>query len=262
MRTILVPIESGVHYETARDHLCRLAPLYGSRTLGLQVIDTFDLEKELGDREEARRLLERDARLRVEAFERECRDKGIASSGETVIGETVEEIALYAQRSDLLLIGEALSDEEGLERRQRRVRAVLHRLTRPLLIAREGYEKMRRIVMGYDGCEKGGHALQWSADLAERASAELVFVVCADTREMIAQLAEEAEAYLDAYRIHRSVRTAEGHPGEALAQTARQSSADLVVVGSHGHGRLHEMAFGSTTRYVLENVPMSLLIWR
>lgn len=263
IRTLFIPVESGVHYETALAHLHRLAPLYDSRALGLRVIDTFDLEKGLEGTEEARRLLEREASRHIDGFEQNCRQWGVKVSAEVVIGETIEEIAQYTRRADLVLLGEALSDEQdGFERQQRRVRDLLHRITRPALIAREGYENLARLVVGYDGSEKGGHALQWSADLAERAAAELALVTVAATKELGTQLIEEAGAYLEGYRLAWTSHLSEGHPGEALAHVARENRADLVIVGSHGHGRFHEMAFGSTTHYVLEHIPMSLMIWR
>ena len=40
------------------------------------------------------------------------------------------------------------------------------------------------------------------------------------------------------------------------------TGADMLILGSHGHGRLHELAFGITTDFALENIRSSILIYR
>ncbi|WP_284614778.1 universal stress protein [Aquabacterium humicola] len=49
-------------------------------------------------------------------------------------------------------------------------------------------------------------------------------------------------------------------PGEALLALARRDGVDLLVMGCHGHGRLHELLFGSTTCSVLQRPPLPLLL--
>lgn len=261
MRTILIPLEPGASHAVAMAHARRIAPLYKSRLLGLHVIDTQILQKGEGT-EEIRRLLEREAQQHLDAFTTDCQSMGLPSVTDTVIGEPVEEISQYTGRGDLLLVGESLQAGSDEEDRKKRVDALLHRITRPMLVAREGHEGLKRIVVGYDGSEKGGHALQTSADLAERASAELILVTVASSKELGTRLQEEAAAYLGAYAVNWHSAPSEGHPGAALAKTVQDENADLVVVGAHGHGWIHEAAFGSTTRYILEYIPASLLIWR
>jgi nucleotide-binding universal stress UspA family protein len=47
-----------------------------------------------------------------------------------------------------------------------------------------------------------------------------------------------------------------------IAQTARDESADLVVIGSHGHGALRKMMLGSVTSRVLAEATMPVLVVR
>lgn len=262
MRTILIPIEPGASQTVAMAHARRIAPLYKSRLLGLHVIDTQILQKGLEGTEEIRRLLEREAQQHLDAFTTDCQSMGLPSATDTVIGEPIEEISQYTGRADLLLVGESLQADNDEKEHQKRIDALLHRITRPLYLAREGHEGLERIVVGYDGSEKGGHALQTAADLAERASAELILATVASSKELETRLQEEASVYLGAFTVNWRSAPSEGHPGAALAKTAQDENADLVVVGAHGHGWIHEAAFGSTTRYLLEYVPTSLLIWR
>lgn len=263
LRTILIPVEDGIHNAVATEHLWTLAPLYKSRVYGIRIVDIGTLEKGMHKTGEARRLLDRDARQHLSAFDQTCQAHGLRCKTDVIIGETVEEITLSVPRADMLIMGEALSvSGEEYKARKDVVREVLRRTARPMLIAREGHEKMKRIVVGYDGSEKGGHALQLAADLAERASSLLTVVVAADTRERGAALIDGATVYLEAYHLTWKPVLFTGTPNEALSHAAQDGPADLVVVGSHGHGRLHELTFGSTTNHVLEYIHTSILIYR
>jgi nucleotide-binding universal stress UspA family protein len=52
----------------------------------------------------------------------------------------------------------------------------------------------------------------------------------------------------------------EGAPAAQIVQTARAWGADLVVMGSHGRGRLGDLVQGSTTRTVIRDAPCPVLI--
>ena len=47
---------------------------------------------------------------------------------------------------------------------------------------------------------------------------------------------------------------------DALIAECRKLNADLLVMGSYGHSRLHELLPGSTTYRVLHRSPFPLLI--
>jgi nucleotide-binding universal stress UspA family protein len=48
--------------------------------------------------------------------------------------------------------------------------------------------------------------------------------------------------------------------GEALLERAERSAADLVVMGGYGHSRLREWIIGGTTRDMLRQVDIPLLL--
>jgi nucleotide-binding universal stress UspA family protein len=53
-----------------------------------------------------------------------------------------------------------------------------------------------------------------------------------------------------------------GHPGEEIAAAADASKADLVVMGSHGHGAFAGLVLGSVTNSVLARTKRPLLVLR
>ncbi|MBI4552024.1 MAG: universal stress protein [Candidatus Latescibacteria bacterium] len=260
---MLIPVEDGVHGVVAYEHLWRFAALYQARVYGVRVIDPAAVESGLHETAEAQGLLEEDARQRLAEFETLCQTRGHRSKAELIIGNFVEEVVASSQKADFLIIGEAVSARGDKDRpRVEVVHQVLRKVAKPTLIARKGYEQLRRILVGYDGSEKGGHALQLAADMAERTSARLTVVAACETAQQGAPLVDWATAYLESYRLSWKPVLLETTPNEAITQTAHDEGADLVIIGSHGKSRLHELAFGSTTNHVLEYVRASILIYR
>ena len=52
-----------------------------------------------------------------------------------------------------------------------------------------------------------------------------------------------------------------GSPIDCLRQEAFDWDADLIVVGSHGHGRDGRMLLGGTTEQLVNDLPTSVLIY-
>ncbi len=48
--------------------------------------------------------------------------------------------------------------------------------------------------------------------------------------------------------------------GETIASRARESDADLLVMGAHGYGGPGHVVLGSATRYLLDHVPVPVLM--
>jgi nucleotide-binding universal stress UspA family protein len=53
-----------------------------------------------------------------------------------------------------------------------------------------------------------------------------------------------------------------GHPAEEIARRADKAAVDLIVMGSHGHGALASLLFGSVTREVMARSKRPLLLLR
>ena len=86
----------------------------------------------------------------------------------------------------------------------------------------------------------------------------------ADQRSAAPALMDAARAQIVAAapRISVSTRILEGTPQDVIVQEARDWNADLIVLGSHGHGRLKRMVLGSVAGAVAANAPCSVQIVR
>jgi len=122
----------------------------------------------------------------------------------------------------------------------------------------------RLIVVGVDGSEGGRRALRWAADeaAARGGAVEAVIAWSWDGLEYGPTAASRAdeEALRAAQVIDAEIRhvierngsilpiareVIEGPPGDVL--TAAGRSADLLVLGSHGHGRVRHTVLGSVS---------------
>src|SRR4051794_36661356 len=54
----------------------------------------------------------------------------------------------------------------------------------------------------------------------------------------------------------------EGPPARALIERSRSGEFDLIVMGSHGHGRLHNTLLGCVSQKVLSASPIPVLLTR
>jgi nucleotide-binding universal stress UspA family protein len=114
------------------------------------------------------------------------------------------------------------------------------------------------IVVGVDGSEAGGAALDLAAQLAASVGSRLL-AVCA-TADVVAAM---AEAQLAAVRLRYPAlpveeRVVDGTAYRVLAEQARD--ARLLVIGRHRVGPGIDVVLGSTAHGLVESVPCPVLI--
>lgn len=137
---------------------------------------------------------------------------------------------------------------------------------------------IRRIVVGVDGARCSIDALEWAASLAEMTSATVEVLTVwewptsygvalflpsdydpgADAERML------EEAVTVARRVHPDVEfqpvVVEGQPAPVLVEASR--GADLLAVGSRGHGAFAGMLIGSVSEHCATNAHCPVLVMR
>lgn len=132
-----------------------------------------------------------------------------------------------------------------------------------------------RIVVGIDGSECSRRALDWGAVQAEMTGAE-VEVVSAwhwpiifaapmppynpadDTTKMVEEILSKVRDGHPDVKIKSMV--IEGHPAPVLIEAAK--GADLLVVGSRGHGEFAGMLLGSVGEHCVSHAPCPVVVFR
>ena len=83
-------------------------------------------------------------------------------------------------------------------------------------------------------------------------------------RQQAAMFIPEAAQRIDsgAQDVEVTTKILEGNPKDVIVEEAREWGADLIVVGSHGYGRLRRMVLGSVAGAVVANAPCSVQVVR
>ncbi|MFD1660663.1 universal stress protein [Streptomyces caeni] len=133
------------------------------------------------------------------------------------------------------------------------------------------------IVVGVDGSDSSRSALRWAARQAELTGAELRAVQAwrlpvtygmpvdysggdfeGRAREELRRTIEEVLGEHSGIPVVPLV--VEGHPSLVLTKAAR--NADLLVVGSHGHGAFAGMLLGSVSQHCVQHATCPVLVVR
>jgi nucleotide-binding universal stress UspA family protein len=142
----------------------------------------------------------------------------------------------------------------------------------------KGEAKQARIVVGVDGSESSRQALRWAARQAQLTGSRLEVVITwelptsfgwvppypsdfnpAGDAERAAE--EEVGAALSSYPdVGVQTTVVEGHPAPTLVQAS--VGAELLVVGSRGHGEFAGMMIGSVSQHCVATAHCPVLVWR
>jgi nucleotide-binding universal stress UspA family protein len=132
-----------------------------------------------------------------------------------------------------------------------------------------------RIVVGVDGSDASLDALRWALRQAQLTNSELAAVSSwyypSQIAEFVADdidwgararsLLDEALASVDAEGDVTVTRTtAQGHPAQVLCDASKD--ADLLVVGSRGHGGFAGMMLGSVSVHVSAHADCPVVVVR
>lgn len=133
-----------------------------------------------------------------------------------------------------------------------------------------------RIVVGVDGSEASTDALHWAARQATLTGADLTAVIAwhfpvlagDSPLSTVPDWHTEALAAMDGLiekaglpqSLPTSREVVEGQPAKVLIEAA--AGADLLVVGSRGHGGFRGLLLGSVSEQVCAHAPCPVLVVR
>jgi nucleotide-binding universal stress UspA family protein len=142
-----------------------------------------------------------------------------------------------------------------------------------------------KVICATDFSEPSLRALDHARILAGRFESELLLVYVVDdvptavapvggaavdgainVTEYQEHLTEQARKRLEALAAEKSAagpairwKVAEGRPSRKIVEVAEEEKADLIVLGTHGHGRFHRFLFGSVAERVVRSAPCPVL---
>ncbi|HEY1012394.1 MAG TPA: universal stress protein, partial [Herpetosiphonaceae bacterium] len=220
---------------------------------------------------------------------------GVAATTRVLEGDPASALLSYARANkDIAMIAMATHGRSGVRHLLfgSVAEKILHAAPVPLLLARAQQETVltgigpyRSLLVPLDGSLHAEQALPLAHRLARRTAADLILMHAVPTPDdltlaqhgysagwddrHLAKLRSRAEAYLQTKAARHAaggapvrtlVRT--GHAGEQIVAAAREASADLVVMATHGLTGLRRLWLGSMATYVVRHSLQPVLLVR
>lgn len=170
-------------------------------------------------------------------------------------------VAVHARYHDLVMVGLA-SANAAL---QATAEAVIFGSGRPTLLIPEEMPvaTFGHVMIGWDGSSVAARAVADARDFLRRAQ---VITIASVTDEK--PLPEEAPGsrladYLARHEIRAKVARVQSHGrpvAQALQEHARETGADMLVVGAFGHSRIRDFVLGGATSGLLRQLQLPVLL--
>lgn len=188
-------------------------------------------------------------------------------AGATFTGDesvTLDEIVTMGRRANILLVGRPGADTDNIS--PQTVRAALYDCARPVVIAPPHMPNrpISSVVVAWNGSAQAARAVGAALPFLEKAS-KVTIVVAGTAPDDVATpvllrnlsrhgIAATVDA-LDTGAVSGRAR------GRALRDYAKDTKADLLVMGGYGHGQLTNfLGLGGATAKVIASCPVPLLL--
>ena len=191
----------------------------------------------------------------------------IKSEWRCVQDRRIDALLLHARYTDLLVLGQADADDPECVSRGLADRLVLESGRPVLLIPAAGGGDVigENVIVAWSTRREAVRALSDAMPLLESARKVTVVTVNAETEdpENAGLPAADIALHLARHGIEtqtKSLYSAPAAVGQVLLDTARDASADLLVMGAYGHARWTEVVLGGVTKHVLAHAGIPTLL--
>ncbi len=195
-----------------------------------------------------------------EHFQDRAREAGVPFRFHMAQGPVAPTLAAEADTCGLLAVGKRGVNAAAHGDLLGPVTERLLRISRvPVVVSPPEPGAVERILLAYDGSSRSRHALRIAGELARALDVPVTVATVAPGVESAGDPLAEALDHLRPLGLEAEGRMASGHPPVALEHLAGEVGADLLCLGSRGHGRLVEMVLGSTTEAVARRLDIPVL---
>lgn len=136
---------------------------------------------------------------------------------------------------------------------------------------------MQNVVVAYDGSDESKRALERAAaigkgggsvtvvtavEIGAHSGARSMGVRDEDAVEAGRETLAAAKADLTAQGLDVHTVEGEGDPAAVIMEVAKEKGADLIVVGTRGHGGAKRLVLGSVSKKLVHEAPCDVLVVR
>ncbi|WP_265530604.1 universal stress protein [Sphingomicrobium marinum] len=267
MKSVLVPVDNHDDLGSVLENALAIARATDAHLEVLQVVsdDTLAALESFGGID-SDRSAKREFLAGVEALEaavrKEMGNEDVEWEFRRVEGDVADTIIALAALSDLIVVG-----RDGPQR-VRMLGDLLHRAESPILVpGGNGHrvDPLGPVIIAWDGSFEVAKAVRDSLGLLKLASEVHVVRVTEHGEEVppgLYPLTRVLE-YLSREDVHGEysrIAEVDGLVSRALLKFAEEKGAGLMVMGGYSHSRLRERLFGGTTKRLLEESAIALVL--
>lgn len=274
-RNILFPMDDSDHSVTASKYAIELAKLYGATIHGLSVVNIkltqgqfiADLSNIVSlAPSQVEGVLQDKVTALLERFGESCEGTGVSCKTSSSMGIVGDSICQKARIADLIVMGKYGESGKWAGALLGSVaETVVRQADKPVLLVSKEYQPIDRILMAYDSGRSANHMLRIAANLAMTLEIPITVLVISDDKEKEREkgkaILEEAQYYLEAYKIDVNPLLKDGEPAEEILMTAKDNNASLIAMGAYGHN-IREFLLGSITEHVMRETACPVLLYR
>lgn len=198
-------------------------------------------------------------------FEQRCRQQGVSAEWRAVEADPVDALRLHACYSDLVIA--TIHKPRTLEDRlvghpidQLPVVSAAPVLMLPVRAGvSEGFD--RKILVAWKAEPPAARSLHAAIPMLRMADQVHLLAVAENDRDHLpgADIGAALARHGIKVTIHEHVDGADNQ-GVTILEHAASLGVGMVVMGAHGHSRLHDLVLGSTTRQMLRQTTLPLLL--
>jgi len=274
-KNILFPMDDSDHSVTASKYVIELAKLYGATIHGLSVVNIkltqgqfiADLSNIVSlAPSQVEGVLQDKVTALLERFRESCEGTGVTCKISSSMGIVGDSICQKARIADLIVMGKYGESGKWAGALLGSVaETVVRQADKPVLLVSKEYQPIDSILMAYDSGRSANHMLRLAANLAMTLEIPITVLVISDDKEKEKEkgkaILEEAQYYLEAYKIDVNPLLKDGEPAEEILMTAKDNNASLIAMGAYGHN-FREFLLGSITEHVMREAPCPVLLYR
>jgi nucleotide-binding universal stress UspA family protein len=200
-----------------------------------------------------------------QAVERVRQRSGVDFEWRLAAGELAGTALLHSRYADLVVIGQASSEEDDPLETDILPESIIFGAGRPALIVPRYGNFLKcgeRVLIAWKRTRESARAVHDALPLLTRAKSVLVMEINPDQGDKHIAGADIA-LHLARHGVKADVSStvaSEIDVGNAILSRASDVGADLLVMGAYGHSRLREFVFGGVTLEVLRHMTVPVLM--
>ena len=270
-KNILLPTDGSDYSLTASRYAIELARLYDATIHGLSVVNIkltqgnliADLSNIVRlEPSQLEEVLKDKGLVLLDKLRETCENAGVACKTSDSMGIIGDSICQKAKIADLIVMGKYGESGKWAGPLLGSVaEMVVRQADKPVLLVSKEYQKIDRILMAYDSSRSANYMLHFAADLVMNLRIPITVLVVSDDEEKGKSILEEAQCYLDAYKVEVELLLKDGEPAEEILSAAKDNNINLIAMGAYGR-HIREFILGSITEDVMREAPCPVLLYR